>query len=42
MADVNKLKAANLAHWKACHIHPEWLRVFEAMAFRHPDHVNTR
>lgn len=34
MVDLAKLKAANLARWKGCHILPEWLRILDTVAHR--------
>lgn len=34
MVDLAKLKAANLARWTACHIHPEWLRILDTVSHR--------
>lgn len=32
--DLDKLKAANLARWNACHLLPQWLGVLDSVAHR--------
>lgn len=34
MVDLEKLKTVNLARWTACHIHPEWRSILDAVSRR--------
>jgi lysozyme family protein len=34
MVDLDALKKANLARWRVCHIHPEWMRILDAVSHR--------